>query len=316
MNKNKMHYAFAALLLPCSMLHAMEALDDQSLASATGQNGLNIGIAVNKIAVDQIALIDTDGMSTPVLGQNVSKKAALVMAGNSNAPVNVSFLGNSSGETLHSVIDVDGGNGKPMANIGLGFNNQVTGLKISPFAVYLAGENSIATLGNSKSIFASSNTLNTGVSKFMQVGSDSNNFEIRFQDGHSPQMNVQLGNVPQSQMLQFSGAIQSICGTGTGCPIAFISGNTSAQFDFQATATDASQGFLLNGFYAGVDSTGVVIANTGTSSKLNMALNNMTFGNAGNTATTTFNGLTNGSMGSFGAIGASVKDLKVHISGL
>jgi hypothetical protein len=42
----------------------------------------------------------------------------------------------------------------------------------------------------------------------------------------------------------------------------------------------------------------------------------MIMGTSGASAATVFNGLQNGSMGNFGAIGTSVTDLKVKINGL
>ena len=199
--------------------------------------------------------------------------------------------------------------------MGVSLGSGITGIKFSPFALYLANTNNTNGLGRSKDVFTGTNTLNTGVSKFLEVGSASHNFQIDFVQGNAPKLNIQLGNVPQSHMVQFSGAIRSICGTGTGCPIALISGDTAAKFDFQMKANNSTTGFLLNNFYAGIEPTGLVVGNTGTSSKMNIALNNMTFGNAGATSPNVFNGIANGSMGSFGAVGASVKDLKVSIRG-
>ena len=72
---------------------------------------------------------------------------------------------------------------------------------------------------------------------------------------------------------------------------------------------------MLDGFYAGVDPTGLIFGNNGVSSKFDASLNNVTLGNVGTQSTTTFNNLPNGSMGSFGITGASVTDLKMKVSG-
>lgn len=312
--KNKMMLVLP-LLLPFSSAMAMQALDDSSLSATTGQDGINIGVSVGKVDFNQAALIDKDGISNTILSKDYSKSAALTVAGTTNNPVSINFVGANASPTINTVIDVDAGGGKPFSNIGITFGSQITGIKMSPFAVYLASTNSVSTLNSTKSIFSGATSLNDGVTKLLEVGSASNNFEITFNNLKRPQMNVQLGNVPQSQMVVFSGAIQSICGTGTGCPIAVISGDTSAKFDFQMTAADSVNGFNLQGFYAGVNPTGVVMGNTGTSSKMNLALNNVVLGNTGTSSANVFNGIANGSMGNFGAIGASVKDLKVSIRG-
>lgn len=317
-NINEKNKAFMLVLAlcPASVTLAMQPLDDQSLATTTGQDGINIGVGFNKIDVEQISLIDKDGITAPIMNKDYKSPAALVVAGAVNSPINVNFVGADASPTLSMKIDTDGGNGQAFANVGLSLGNQISALKVSPFAVYLASTNSVSTANASKSIFTTAGALNTGVSKIFEVGSASNNFEITFSNTNRPQMNVQLGHVPQGQMIKFSGAIQAICGTGSGCPISIISGDTAAKVDFQMKATDVANGFALNGFYAGVEPTGAVFGHTGSSSKMNVALNNVMLGREGANAANTFNGLSNGSMGSFGAIGASVKDLKVNIRGL
>ncbi|OTG65588.1 DUF6160 family protein [Acinetobacter silvestris] len=303
-------------LLLCSPLSmAMQPLDDQSLSQTTGQDGINLGINISKIQVDQVSVIDTDGL-TPTQYKN---KAALVLAGSTNTPIDVTFLGaNNTNSTFKMVMDVDGGGGHPFANIALSFGSNITGIKVSPFAIYLAGANSTSISGTSKSIFTAGGTLNGDVTKLLTIGSASNNFAINFNNTNKPSFNIQLGNVPQSHLIVLSGAIQSICGTddGGGCPIALLSGNTGATFNLQLKATDATNGFLLNGFYAGVEPDGLVFGNNGASSKFDAALNGMTLGALNSSSTDVFNGLKNGSMGNMGAVGASITDLKVKVSGL
>ncbi len=314
MNKNKI-YVLTMLMMPLTQIMALEALDDQTLSTTTGQDGINVGISLPKVDVAQVALIDKDGIGSKILNQDYNQSASLTMAGVSNTPMSINFVGANQSPTIQAVIDTDAGNGKAFANIGLGFGSQITGLKMSPFAVYLSNTNATTGLGKSKDVFTAAGALNTGVTKFVEIGSASNNFEINFVQGNSPSLNIQLGNVPQSQMIKFSGAIQSICGTGSGCPIAVISGDTSAKVDFQVKG-NAATGISLNGFYAGIEPTGFVFGNTGASSKMDVAFNNVMLGNDAAISPTIFNALPNGSMGSFGAVGASVKDLKVSIRGL
>lgn len=303
------------LMMPLTQVMALEALDDQTLSTTTGQDGISVGITLPKVDIGQIALIDKDGIGSKILNQDYNQAASLTLAGTANTPLSINFVGGNASPTINAIVDLDGGSDKAFANIGLGFGSQITGLKMSPFAVYLANTNATTGLGKSKDVFTTAGVLNSGVSKFVEIGNASNNFEINFVQGNSPRVNIQLGNVPQSQMIKFSGAIQSICGTGSGCPIAVISGDTSAKFDFQVKGSTAA-GINLNGFYAGVEPTGLVFGNTGTSSKMDVALNNVMLGNEAAISPTIFNGLPNGSMGSFGAVGASVKDLKVSIRGL
>lgn len=317
MIKNKMVLvAYLYMSSSISMVMAMQPLDDQSLSTTTGQDGINIGISTNKIDFDQISLIDTDGINSQIAGKDYTNKAALTVAGNNNAPVSVSFVGASSAPSVSLSIDTDGGNGKAFANIGLSLGNNISGIKVSPFSLYLASSGSVSSKTSQQSIFSSVGTLNGDVSKLLEIGSASNNFEINFNNTNKPQVNIQLGNVPQSHMIQFSGAIQAICGTGSGCPITVVSGDTGAKFDFQMKGTDNTNGFVLNGLYAGVEQNGLVIGHAENTSKMNVALNNVMMGRDGAVSPTVFNGLSNGSMGSFGVVGASVKDLKVNIRGL
>lgn len=296
---------------------AMQPLDDQTLSSTTGQDGISIGIGVDKVEFKQLALIDNTGIKETIIGENFNSAAGVVIAGTNSSPVNVQFLGKQAGtSTVNVKIDADGGNGKPFANIGVKFSDQISGIKVSPFAIYLASSNAISTSNDVKSIYNNQGQLVSGVNKILEIGSASQNFEITLNKSQTPQVNIQLGNVPQGFMLQFGGAIQAICGTGTGCPIAFVSGNSSAKFDFQAKATDQSNGFSLNGFHGGISKSGLFIGNTGQSSKMNIGLNNITLGLSGASSANVFNGLQNSSMGNFGVTGVAVKDLKVNINGL
>lgn len=315
MYKNKI-FALISICLVVPTSFAMQPLDDQGLSATTGQDGINLGIGLNKIEFSQVSLIDNDGIASPIAGKTYNGRSALAIAGNTDAPVSVNFVGANTTPTINVVMDTDGGNGKAFANLGVSFGSQISGIKISPFSIYLASAGAVSSKNTSQSLFSTAGGLSAGVAKLLEIGSDTNNFEINFHNTNKPQINIQLGNVPQGQMMQFSGAIQSICGTGSGCPISVISGDTAAKFDFQVKATDASNGFRLNGFYAGIESTGVTFGNTGSSDKLNVAINNVTLGKDTAISPTVFNGLPNGSMGSFGAVGASVKDLKVSVRGL
>lgn len=315
MKKNKM-LGCVSLLIFSPVAMAMQAMDDQSLAQTTGQDGINIGVNVSKVQMNQLAIVDRDGFGTTA---NDANKASLVLSGVSASSVanqnfNVSFLGASdTSSTLKMVMDVDGGNTKPFANIGISLGSNITGIKVSPFALYIAAANSTSTPVTPKSIFTGT-SQNSDVIKLLQMN---NGFEINF-GAVKPTINLQLGNMPQSRLIILSGAIQSICGTGTGCPITLVSDNNNvgASFDFQFKANDTVSGFKLDGFYVGMESAGVVFGNTGESSKFDLGINQLMMGTSGASAADTFNGLQNGSMGNFGAIGTSVTDLKMRVSGL
>ncbi|OEY92104.1 pilus assembly protein FilA [Acinetobacter proteolyticus] len=342
MVKNKKIGCLSLLLLsPLTM--AMQPLDDQSLATMTGQDGLNIGLQVQKIDFKQIAIIDTDGFAKK--GETALPKAALVMAARPDAtstPIGIDFVqtfnadGSIQGSTsqlLKAVIDTDKGTGSggAFANIAVTLGNGVNGMRIRPFSVYLVPDNvdAISSLVGSnyaqKSIFSSGTTLKSNIKELLRTG----NIDIEFIANNKPNMNIQLGAAPQGHMVMFGGALKSICGPTTanpdGCNFNLVSGTTGAKFDLQMTGKD-SNGFSLNGFYAGVyneatdgtttTSGGLVFGNTGTSDKFNLSLNNIKLGEMGNTDPNAFNNLPNGSIGNFGIKGASITDFKMKVSGM
>ena len=314
MQKNK-KLGCIALLLCSPTVMAMQPLDDQSLAQTTGQDGINIGVGISKVQFNQLSIVDTDGLgSVP----SSTAKASLVMAGKSASTLadqvfNVSFIGASSAPTMNLVFDADSGQGKPFANLSLGFGAGVTGIKVSPFAFYLAGSGTTSTPALMNSVFVGT-FQKSDVNKFIKFD---DGIDINFANA-KPVLNVQMGNTPQGSLIRFGGAIQSICAAGNGCSISLLSDNSDvgASFKFQFKATDVSNGFSLNGFSAGVDTSGFTFGNTGASSKFDVALNQLTMGtNNATSATGAFNSLANGSMGNFGAVGASVTDLKMKVSG-
>ncbi|MES5614122.1 hypothetical protein U2E62_12970 [Acinetobacter baumannii] len=306
------------LFASSSSVFAMQPLDDQSLAAATGQNGLTLGIQADQVKFNQVALIDTNGIAST----SYNSKAGLVIAGNSTNPVpGIEFIkaAVSTNPSFNIAIDTDAGGGNPFLNLAVTMGSDVNGIRLLPFSVYLAPSASLSSPSDyaltsyaPKSIFSSGTTVNTGVKELIR---SSGNLDINFVQTNKPRLNIQLGHAAQSVMVKFGGAIQSICSAAYGCPITLVSDNTGATFGFKFAGTNASTSFVLDGFYAGVDPTGLTIGNIGVSSKFDASLNNVTLGNLGTQSTTTFNNLPNGSMGSFGVTGASVTDFKMKVSG-
>lgn len=309
-------YSFLVVLLFSSNIYALEALNDNDLSEATGQDGISIGVGLSKIQVDQFSIIDKDGLSSDHLLKTTvptyTGAASFVVAGNSaNTPVSVDFLGATSSPTVRIEIDAEGG-GSPYANIGFAFDQNVSGIRISPFSVYLAGADSTSTASNMNSIYDVT-TLKSDVYKFLSVGSAAKPFELTFHNVNKPSVNLQLGNAPQNRMFLFKGAIKAIC--ANGCPIALIAGATAASFDLKMIATDPTNGYSLNSFYAGLEPDALVLGNTGTSSKMDVGINNLMLGTLDSTDTS-FSGLKNSSMGSFGLTGSSITNLKMSVKGL
>ena len=351
MQKNKKIGCLSLLVLsPLTM--AMQPLDDHSLSSTVGQDGLDISMQAN-IGFQQIAVVDTDGLSygqTLASGNpnrydapDYNEKAGLVIAGvaGQNKPVSapaimISGLDNSNTPntlTVNASIDTDAGSGVNGAftNIAVTFAN--AGIRISPFSIYAAPKSSLSSLVGANytrnSIFTT-DTFFKPAANVREILRVKDNIDILF-NANKPKLNIQLGSAPQGKMVMFSGAIDSICGSGNGCNMMLVSdyltsGDVSTSpvgvgFDFQFTGHNGSP-FSLDGFYAGVegksslDNGGFVFGNAGESSKFDLKLNNVTLGNTGSSAIGTFNSLPNASIGNIGAIGASVTNLKVKVSGM
>ncbi|ENU85542.1 MULTISPECIES: DUF6160 family protein [Acinetobacter] len=330
MNK-KLGYVSLLLLSPFTM--AMQPMDDQSLSLATGQDGLSITINTD-LEFKQIAMIDKDGLSYTghTDPDNYTNKAGLVVAGVAGtAAQNVKVSGLSAGSStqlgLKAVIDTDRGTGLngAFANIALSFDG-VDGIRISPFSIYAAPSTALSTLiadvYTTNSMFGSGNIPKTNVKEILRSNS---NIDIAFDPNNKPNFNIQLGAAPQNRMVLFGGGINSICGAGTGCNMILVSdyataGDAStapvgASFDLQLTGHEGNA-FALNGFYAGIENTGLVFGNTGESSKFDLKLNNVTLGTAGQSATGTFHALPNASIGNVGITGASVTNLRVNVGGM
>ena len=351
MQKNKKIGCLSLLVLsPLTM--AMQPLDDHSLSSTVGQDGLDISMQAN-IGFQQIAVVDTDGLSygqTLASGNpnrydapDYNEKAGLVIAGvaGQTKPVSapaimISGLDNSNTPntlTVNASIDTDAGSGVNGAftNIAVTFAN--AGIRISPFSIYAAPKSSLSSLVGANytrnSIFTT-DTFFKPAANVREILRVKDNIDILF-NANKPKLNIQLGSAAQGKMVMFSGAIDSICGSGNGCNMMLVSDYLTSGdvltspvgvgFDFQFTGHNGSP-FSLDGFYAGVegksslDNGGFVFGNAGESSKFDLKLNNVTLGNTGSSAIGTFNSLPNASIGNIGAIGASVTNLKVKVSGM
>lgn len=171
------------LLAGSSSVCAMQPLDDQSLAAATGQNGLTLGIQADQVKFNQVALIDTNGIAAT----SYNSKAGLVIAGNSTNPVpSIEFIkaAVSTNPSFNIAIDTDAGGGNPFLNLAVTMGSDVNGIRLLPFSVYLAPSTSLSSPSDyaltsyaPKSIFSSGTTVNTGVKELIR---STGNLDINF----------------------------------------------------------------------------------------------------------------------------------------
>ena len=304
----------ASLLLPAFAVQAMEPLDEQQLAAATGQDGITIGIQLpnSTISFNQIGLVSIDDRNNPA-----SSRASLVMAPNNYSPTQgIRFFTGAGTPTLQPFtikVDADANAGDPLLNVNFALPTDLERIRINPFSVYIAnGSGSIfsSRLTNG----AGSNTLRAGVTEMLRVGT--NGIDMTFLAGDTVALNVQLGAEAQGHMFQFTGG--SVLSVASNSPIELVSKNGAAtsSLPFHLDIRDQVTGFRLNGFYGDISASGLVIGKDGWTDKLDIRINNIIAGDIPAVSPTAFNGLANGSMGNIGLEGVRVENLKINVAGL
>ncbi|XID75365.1 hypothetical protein ACF3NA_02100 [Alkanindiges sp. WGS2144] len=309
---------------------ALQALDDQSLAAQTGQDGISMALDYpnSTISFSEVILTDTDGMPDATNG------ASLIVAPATYSDTQgIRMFKNNSNTAIATApvlikMDADSNSNQPVFNANISLPTDLGRMRINPFSIYLtAGSDSIFEPGTR--IKDSTGTIRaTGVTELLRVNTEG--IDVVFKEGDPLSVNVQLGNAPQGHMLKFTGGSILCVGNNASCmatqgeegknPIELISKNSSGEsslkLGFTLKASEQDTGFRLAGFYAGFDNDGLIFGKEGSTDKFDFVLNNVVAGEAGAQAPETFNHLKNGSMGNFGLIGASVTNLKVNVKGM
>ena len=311
----------ASLLLPAFAVQAMEPLDEQQLAAATGQDGITIGIQLpnSTISFNQLGLTHVADRSNPA-----SSRASLVMAPTNYANdqgiqfFNSTTLATPTTQPFTIKVDADSNAGNPLLNVNFALPTDLERIRINPFSVYIAdGSGSIfsSRLTNG----AGSNTLRAGVTEMLRVGT--NGIDIKFKASDTVALNVQLGAEAQGHMFQFTGG--SVLSVASNSPIELVSKNgaatSSLQFNLDIRASNQTVspvGFRLAGFYGDLSANGLVIGKDGWTDKLDIRINNIIAGDIPAVPSTAFNGLANGEMGNIGLEGLQIKDLKINVAGM
>ena len=81
MNNLKRMLVVCAAILPTTMVFALEALDEQSMSATTGQDGINIGIGIEKVNFEQASLIDKNGIATKLFNKEYNTLKGANVAG-------------------------------------------------------------------------------------------------------------------------------------------------------------------------------------------------------------------------------------------
>lgn len=201
---------------------AMESMDDSALSSATGQDGISIGLGISKIAIESLYIHDNDGLAlvgtAAVAGQagppvvpgvpasadyngGTSKAGAITITGTGSATINgganftdgIVIAANTaallpSHNFADITIDSDAGTGTNGAFLNIGA--KVSGLNIYVGKIGVAKSNGTGATGATRGIIAgSNNTIINGLSLTTGVTT----------------ANIQLGATPQGAMINLSG---------------------------------------------------------------------------------------------------------------
>lgn len=205
---------------------AMESMDDSALSSATGQDGISLGIALDHLTIENLYIHDNDGLSdakesnfgyvaagtnpvTPeVLGTSLggTKAAgAITITGNGKANDRnetnaIDIKANAAGglakfgttDVLAKLdIDSDAGTGTNGAFLNIGA--KVSGLDIAIGKIGVAKSNTAQASGAQRGIVAGSdNTIISGLT--LKTGLTT--------------ANIQLGATPQGAMILLNGKMQ------------------------------------------------------------------------------------------------------------
>ncbi|WP_336933063.1 DUF6160 family protein [Acinetobacter bereziniae] len=163
---------------------ALQAMDDTALSATTGQDGINIGIDVDKIAIAKLHVFDGDGLAVNATTGGTGKAGAITL----NDVVVTKGTG-VTGNLANLVIDTDGGagtgaSGKPFLNVAAA----ISALKIDLGKIEV--NNVTGTAGLYKPDTASAEIL-SGLT--VNVGATT--------------ANIQLGNTPQGAMIKLNGSM-------------------------------------------------------------------------------------------------------------
>ncbi len=184
---------FTKLVLVSSMAisanaMAMQSMDDAALSAATGQDGINIGIALDStgISIDKLYLHDNDGLqtSTGITGAT-GVAGAIAIDG-------ITITQTGTGNLLDLVIDTDAGtSGEAFLNIAA----SVGAVDISIGSIGVAPSNGASLTDTTTAVRGV-----TGTPTEILTGLDLSLGAIS--------ANVQLGATPQGAMIKLDSTIQ------------------------------------------------------------------------------------------------------------
>lgn len=312
---NVVHIALLSLSFYGTPTFAMEALDETDLAQATGQDGMTIGLnlgASGSISFDHIAIEDRDGITTSATHNLPAGLAYITQASGTGVKL---YNGTTPiARPIQIVVDADGNNGSPLLNAGIQFDPNLSRINLAGFSLGLV------------TIDPSNLDINQITRRdILKTGADG--IDITFKSGNPLGVNLQLGHQPQGALFMLTGG--SIDEIKTAQPLEILSysgcsassacaSSSSIKFGFRlnANTTLSPNGLRLGGIYMNTSNNGLEIGKAGALDAFDVNLSKVSFGSAGTTNATVFNGLQNGAIGNIGLEGIKITDLKTTVRGL
>ncbi|MEQ1067514.1 DUF6160 family protein [Acinetobacter sp. XH1741] len=166
---------------------AMQSMDDAALSAATGQDGINIGIALGSggISIDKLYLHDNDGLatSTGITGSS-GTAGAIAISG-------VTVTQKGTGNLLDLAIDTNGASGSNGAFLNVAATVGAVDVHVGSIGVGTSG-----TLNTATAVRGITETAPTEIIS----GLDLSLGQIS--------ANVQLGSTPQGAMIKVNSSLQ------------------------------------------------------------------------------------------------------------
>ncbi|HAV4865074.1 protein FilA [Acinetobacter baumannii] len=166
---------------------AMQSMDDAALSAATGQDGINIGIALGSggITIDKLYLHDNDGLatSTGITGSS-GTAGAIAISG-------VTVTQKGTGNLLDLAIDTNGASGSNGAFLNVAATVGAVDVHVGSIGVGTSG-----TLNQTTAVRGITETAPTEIIS----GLDLSLGQIS--------ANVQLGSTPQGAMIKVNSSLQ------------------------------------------------------------------------------------------------------------
>ncbi|ENW18106.1 Type IV fimbrial biogenesis protein PilY1 [Acinetobacter haemolyticus CIP 64.3 = MTCC 9819] len=183
---------FTKLVLVSSMAisanaMAMQSMDDAALSAATGQDGINIGIALDAggISIDKLYIHDNDGLQTSTGITGATGVAGAISIDG------LSITQSGTGNLLDLVIDTDAGTSGAFLNIAA----NVGAVDISIGSIGVAASNGSTLTDTTTAVRGV-----TGTTSEILTGLDLSLGAIS--------ANVQLGATPQGAMIKLDSTLQ------------------------------------------------------------------------------------------------------------